>query len=234
MKTLNTLRIFAATTIAAALLFAAATTTQAVPDTKYKSMPGYVDIHNLGEFDDLDASVEVFLKGSLLKLAREAVRYEEPELALILDNIHMVRVNVFPIDEDKDDAVAAKAKTLAKQLEAKGWEVAVRVREKDEDVYVYILPNENDEGIEGLVVMVAERSSRHSDGEFTFVNIVGNINPEDIGRLGRSMNINGLNIDGYYLSDEDRDRERAERDAYDKEKEAQKKQKNRTNNRDDD
>mgnify|MGYP005719244871 CR=1 FL=1 len=39
----------------------------------------------------------------------------------------------------------------------------------------------------GIVVLVVER-----DGEAVFVNIVGEIDPEDVGRLGHNWEIHGL------------------------------------------
>jgi hypothetical protein len=164
---------------------------------KYKKMPGYVNFRSLGALDERESTVEVILQGALLDIAREALRSEEPELAAILDKIELVRVNVFPLDEEQSKSVSEKTRELASQLEKKGWEVTVRVKEKDEDVYVYTKPGKKND-IEGVVVMVVERRggrlSEWSENEFTFVNIVGNIDPADIGRLGRHMSIDGLDI----------------------------------------
>ena len=192
----------------------------AAPKDDYTKMKGYVDFHALGNFDEADARVEVLLKGSLLVIAREAMSHEDPDLARILAGIKLVRVNVFPMDDDEGDAVVGKLKGFAQELEKKGWEVAVRVREEDEHVYIHILPGENDK-IEGLVVMVAEFNNgrRHRDHEFTFVNIVGTINPEDIGRLGRAMDIDDLDIDGFsFDSDHARDAARRDRERESKER----------------
>lgn len=175
---------------------------QASPDDKFKDHPGYVDFEALGGFKDMSASVEVYLKGSLLVIAREALRHDEPELANILDKIHLVRVNVFELELDQEEALAKKTEELASKMEKKGWEIAVRVREEDENVYVYTLPGDDDM-INGLVVMVIETEGRgrHADNEFTFVNIVGSINPEDVGRLSRVMDIHGVDLDDIYDSD---------------------------------
>lgn len=202
------------------LLSAGVDNSVAAPKDDYKKMKGYVDLNALGNFDEADARVEVLLKGSLLVIAREAMSHEDPELSRILAGIRLVRVNVFPLDEEEGEAVIGKLKGFTQELEKKGWEVAVRVREEDEHVYIHILPGENDK-IEGLVIMVAEfdRGRRHSDQEFTFVNIVGTINPEDIGRLGRAMDIKDLDIDGFYFdSDQARDAARRDRERERKER----------------
>jgi len=59
----------------------------------YKRSPGYVDFDPI--LGDMESSVEVFLKGSLLVIAREAVRDEDPELGDLLSKISYVRVQVF-------------------------------------------------------------------------------------------------------------------------------------------
>jgi len=151
----------------------------------YTKMPGYVDFDAMEIFGDVEASVEVFLKGSVLVLVREAVKDDDPELSDLLSRIDYVRVQVFPLDDVNPDAVKTKTRDMSKQLEKSGWDIAVRVREDDEQVYVYLMPGDKDD-ISGLVVMVVE------DDEATFVNIVGNIDPAKIGEIGRSLHIDGM------------------------------------------
>ncbi|MDH3215636.1 MAG: DUF4252 domain-containing protein [Candidatus Krumholzibacteria bacterium] len=158
------------------------------PDDEYKSFRGYVDFGELSIFEKVEPKVEVFIKGPLLKLCREAVKNEEPDLASALDNVKLIRVHVFPMEDAYADDLAKSTKKLAAKLEKKGWEIAVRVREENENVYVYMLPGKN-EDIDGLVVMVVE-----DDQQAVFVNIVGTIDPEQIGRLSRSIDIEGLEM----------------------------------------
>ena len=70
-------------------------------------------------------------------------------------------------------------------LKSQGWETVVRVREDGEDVNIQLKTRDN--AIAGLVVLVTE-----SGGESVFINIVGNISPKEIGRLGRALNIDPL------------------------------------------
>ena len=64
--------------------------------------------------------------------------------------------------------------------------MAVRVREEDEDVHIYMLPGKGD-NIDGLVVMVVT-----DDDEAVFINVVGTIDPVQIGRIGHSFRIDAL------------------------------------------
>ncbi len=153
-------------------------------DESYKKSPGYVDFDPI--IGDMESKVEVFLKGSLLVLAREAVRDDDPELSDLLSKISYVHVQVFPVDETSAPALKEKTRDVAKHLEKKGWEMTVRVREDDEQVLIYLLPGKSDQ-IQGVVVMVVE------DGEeAAFINVVGDINPAEIGKLGRTFHLDSM------------------------------------------
>jgi hypothetical protein len=183
-----------------------AATAMAAPEQDYTKMPGYVDFGSMKVFGDVEATVEVFLKGSLLALAREAVADEDPELQDMLANIQYIHVQVFELDDVDTKQVMTKTKEIAKQLDQKGWEIAVRVKEDDEHVYVYLLPGKNDD-IAGLVVMVVE-----DDDEATFVNIVGNIDPVNIGKIGRAFHVNSIDIDFDDHENDDADKEEEKQD----------------------
>jgi len=58
----------------------------------------------------------------------------------------------------------------------------VRVREKDEETYIYI--KQAGGQIVGLTVLALD-----SDQEAALINIVGTLDPAEIGRLGRGLNI---------------------------------------------
>lgn len=191
--------IFSALVIAIVALSAAPSAVIGA-DKEYSKLPGYVDFSAMGVFKDVESSIEVFLKGSLLVLVREAVKDEDPELSDMLANIEYIHVQVFPLDGVDSDQAMVQAKQIAGGLEKKGWEIAIRVREDDEHVYVYLLPGKENH-IEGLVVMVIEE-----DEEATFVNIVGDVDPAEIGRLGRTFDIDGMDIDfGQYKDHSSKD-----------------------------
>ncbi len=186
-----------------------ASSVAAEPKDDYTKMPGYVDFDKLGIFDDVEATVEVFLKGPLLKLCVGALKHEEPELANLLSELKYIRVQVFTIEDMNVEGILSKTRSMSKHLEKKGWEIAVRMREDDEEVYIYMLPGEND-NIDGLVVMVIEE-----DEEATFVNIVGSIDPEQIGRVGRYFDLDDLeDLDDVRRKyDEDQSRSRNRKDG---------------------
>jgi hypothetical protein len=158
----------------------------ASPDEDYKKLPGYVDFESV--VGDMEATVEVYLKGSLLVLAREAVKTDDPELGELLSKIDYIHVQVFPMEGRFAKQLEQKTAEIAKLLDKKGWELTVRVREDEEQVHVYVLPGKKDD-IAGLVVMAVEEGD-----EAVFVNIVGSINPAEIGRIGRTFHIDSIDV----------------------------------------
>lgn len=152
---------------------------------EYTKQPGYVDFSAMGIFGEEESTVEVFLKGPLLRLVSEATKGEDQELADMLSRLKLIRVQVFPLRRERAEAVKKKTDEMARRLEKEGWEMVVRVRDRDENAYVYLKTAKD--RIAGLVVMSVEPGN-----EAAFVNIVGDIDPEQIGRLGRKFDIEPL------------------------------------------
>ena len=151
-----------------------------------ESDPGYVNLEQFEAWFDEEASIIVNIKGALLNLVAEASRFEDPELADMLRKLKAVQVRGYDLDWAAAREVERRANGFAKTLEAKGWDIVVRVRDDEEHVHVYV--RVNDEVIAGMMVMVISSD----DGETYFLNIVGDINPEQIGRIGRKFDIEPL------------------------------------------
>ena len=157
-----------------------------------ESDPGYVSARTVeGWFDDLPR-VEINVKGVLLEMAVEAVRAAaeaddeiDPEIADLLGKLKAIQVRVFESDVRQRDDVERQTSALAGRLASEGWETVVRVREDGEDVNIQL--KTRDGAIAGLVVLVTE-----AEGESVFINIVGDISPQDVGRLGRALDIDPL------------------------------------------
>ncbi|MFH1756116.1 MAG: DUF4252 domain-containing protein [Candidatus Latescibacterota bacterium] len=175
--------------VALAVLLIMGFTVIACAADDYKKHPGYVDFEKMGFFGESEAAVEVILKGSILKLVREATRDEDPELSDMINKLQFIHVQTFPVGEMDVASLNNKVKSAAKQLEKSGWEVVVRVRDKreDEQVYIYLLPTNSDQIISGLVVMVIDE-----DEDAVFINIVGDLDPAQIGKLGNTFGIDKL------------------------------------------
>jgi Skp family chaperone for outer membrane proteins len=148
---------------------------------------GYIDIGKLvpsvdGEF------VEVNLSPGLLKFAAKVAAKEDPEAAEVIGNIKRIRVNVVGLDATNRDGNVAKIEEIRRQLEVQGWMQMVTVRDKKggDNVDIHV-KHRGDEAIEGLVITVID-----SKGEAVFVNIVGDIRPEQLSKLASRLHIDGL------------------------------------------
>ena len=169
-------------TIMLVLLFAVALFGQ---EESLKKNPGYFNLDNIRTTFSDEPTLEINLEGFLLSMAASATKVAEPDLAEVLDNLLYVRVERYDLPRDKRDEVQGKNGELAKKLDKEGWERVVRVRENEDDVYVYLKPE--NKKIVGIVVMAIEGSKR-----VLFANIVCNIDPDQIGRLGNRWDLNHL------------------------------------------
>ena len=134
-------------------------------------------------FQDAERTVEVFIKGPLLKFVSKAAAIDDPELAVLLDNLVLIKVNVFSIDDKDTEQVLSIINNITERIDRNKWELMVRAKEPDEHVEVYTLFGDDD-NLTGLVVMAVEDRD-----EAVFVNIVGNIDPTQLGKLSNKFNI---------------------------------------------
>ncbi|MBD3287582.1 DUF4252 domain-containing protein [candidate division KSB1 bacterium] len=152
----------------------------------YTKHPGYVDFGDLDELQDVEETVEVFIRGPLLRFVSKATRNEDPNLADLLDGLLLIRVHAFEVTPDNEKKVNNLIKDISNKLEGKKWERMVRVRKRDEKAEIFTQFGKNDE-LTGLVVLGYEDRD-----EAVFVNIVGRIDPEQLGKLSGKFNIPSL------------------------------------------
>jgi hypothetical protein len=151
--------------------------------------PGWVDLGALG-LGSGEASLEIFLEGPLIRMVAEAVRGEDARFADLLGKLRSVRVQVFPLESADGDQALRRSDDTASRLEGRGWKPVFRVREGDERIFLYL--KENAAGtIDGVFVMAAQPGD-----SVTLVNIVGDFDPVELGRLGASLDIDPLEMLG--------------------------------------
>jgi hypothetical protein len=153
------------------------------PDEEFKKHPGYIDFGSFEKFQSAEETVEVFIKGPLLKFAAKAAEAEDPDMGSLLNNLKLVKVNVFSMDKFSIDEVRDTMNAISKKIDRDNWELMVRTKEPGEYVEVYTRFGQND-SLTGLVVMAVEEK-----GEAVFVNIVGDIDPAKLGKLTDKFNI---------------------------------------------
>jgi hypothetical protein len=144
-----------------------------------KDYPGYVDF---GELSNVfgEPSVQISVGESLLGLVGSLSASEDPEAAELFKRLNGVRVNVFETDSMAVGAIDL-VKDVSSRLSEQGWESVVTVNSDDEQVRVFMLINDGQ--VEGITVMAVEET------EAVFVNVIGSINPEDLGKVMDNFDI---------------------------------------------
>lgn len=161
------------------------TNAQDKPD--YTNDPGYVNFGNmsgLSGFITSDNVTEVNIEGYLLKMVSRATENSDPELSQLLGGLKLVKVYSFEATNKDKKEINTKINQLDKTLEGKDWNRLVKVKSPHENVNVYVKTTADQNNIIGLVV-----TSLDKNGEAAFVNIVGKIDLDAIGRLGHKFNI---------------------------------------------
>ena len=79
-----------------------------------------------------------------------------------------------------------RAEKIRAELNSKGWERLVTARKQSKDVGIY-LKSKNKDLIQGLAVIVMDGKDKA-----VFVNIVGDIHPDQISLIGEKLHIDQL------------------------------------------
>lgn len=151
---------------------------------------------------DLDAlfetepSVEVNLRGSLIRLAAEAARAEGPEAALMLDGLRAITVRIYPSPVEERALAIGRLSLIADRFEDEGWSTIVRVRSlpgsdnEEGDVWVYV--RDTGDVLDGMAVLALS----HEDNTAVVVHIDGTIDPLQIGALSKRFARVDIDEDG--------------------------------------
>jgi hypothetical protein len=140
----------------------------------------FVPPQNSGEF------VEVNLTRDLIAIAGKLVAKQEPDVSALLAGLHGVRVHVIGVDDANRTTLTKRIVDARADLTKRGWQHTVSVREKDQAVDVFVKTH-GDETIDGIVVTVLGDKE-----QAVFVNVVGNIKPEQLAMLGERFGIDPL------------------------------------------
>jgi hypothetical protein len=148
--------------------------------------PGQVDFGTFPAPASGGQFVEVNLTSSLISLATKFLEKDQPDVAQVLKGLQLVRVNVIGMTEANRSDIESRVQAIRKELEAKGWERIVKVQEKSDDVGVYI-KTQNKDTVQGVVVVVMDGKK-----QAVFVNVVGDLKPEQLSMLGEKLHIDPL------------------------------------------
>ncbi len=157
-------------------------------DKALRALPGYVDFGDVWKFSDGNEEVEVELKQPLLGAFAPFLRGDDPDLANLILDLQLVKVNAFSFDPDDQKSVIGVMRDTSSALRDDGWDNVVKVRGEDENVNVFVRiegDGEDDQTfLSGLAVLYVG-----DDDEAAFVNVVGRFRMEDIARLSEQFDL---------------------------------------------
>ncbi len=155
-------------------------------ETDYSKYPGYANFGNLSALEDGEEVTEILIEEKLLRMVSKFTQDDE-ELSDLIGGLKLIRVNTFEVTPGNSEQLMNRAKLIDKELIQQNWDRIVKTKSKGEIANVYIKTAGNDDEFVGLTVVSIDK-----DGEAAFVNIVGNINMDALGKLGQKFDIPGL------------------------------------------
>ena len=152
-------------------------------DTDVTKLPGYVDLEQIPIPSKAGKITNITLGPSILGIVQQAVNGDD-ELSETLSGLFSIRVKTFEIDSQIAEELKPKILAIEEKLNSENWQKIVEVKDLDE--YTTISMKYDKEKTAGLLIMSLE------DDEASFVNIVGSIDFEKIGKLGGGLHIEAL------------------------------------------
>ncbi len=148
-------------------------------EDELKDLPGYVD------FGDLSATygepkITINLGGTMLGFVGMMSSAKSPETSKLISKLKGIRVQIYETDENLEAASQQYSKVKG-DLKSSGWEPIVQVNEDDEQVLVYMKMEAGH--MEGMTVMAVDGE------EAVFVNIIGQLNPAELGKVMESFDV---------------------------------------------
>lgn len=157
------------------------------PPAGVSSEPGFLDLDELGLAVPAESKLKVSLYSPVLRILAEATKGDEHGFSDLVSKLKAIRANIWQVGPDRAEALRKGMTDLARRLDRQGWETAVELRTGTGELSLILLRTGADQKILGLAVFFVDPS-----GEAGAINIVGNVTPEEIGRLGRSLDLDPL------------------------------------------
>lgn len=148
-----------------------------------RNLPGYFNFGQIPGVVD-NPKVQIDLNPVMLGLLKGVADSKESEAAEVLAGLQGVRVFVYELTEGQQE-VMNFINNAGQELESDGWMRMVYVEDKESSVRIHVKPNGGT--ISGLTVMVLG-----DDSEAVFINVIGDINPAELGKIAGNIGIGDL------------------------------------------
>lgn len=147
---------------------------------EYKNLPGYFDLSSVPSLGETKSSVEIFFTPGLAKLIG-GLEYDDQASQHVLTALKLIKVYTFDARQNDRARLAHKIDELSKKLMSGKWERFIRVQEENSrtEIFTRTIGRE----IHGMVVLSLDTN------EASFVNIVGKLDFEALGKLSKKFDI---------------------------------------------
>jgi hypothetical protein len=164
-----------------------------------EDLPGFVDGSAFSKIADRAPDdtrlVEVCVTRPMLRVLSKSFIAKDASMANMLRKLDAVTAVIIGLGTGQDDLRAEarqEIKSLVAELPTRDWECLAHIREEGQEVYVMVrydsVEDDEEPGIVGLTVLMNTRG----EGDIVFVNICGEIDLANMGLLGTTMSLPGL------------------------------------------
>ncbi len=157
-----------------------------LPATAESLESGKVDFGDFSALKSGGKFVEINIGRALIGLATRFIPEDQADLANILNGLHGIEVRVVGVTDDNRPALEKRTQEVRKYIDNHGWDHVVSAHNGGHDADIY-LKMENQDTVAGLAVVAMD-----SNKEAVFINIVGNIKPDQLATVGEQLGIDPL------------------------------------------
>lgn len=133
-------------------------------------------------FSPEDLSVQINLGSFILRMVAAATEGEDEELSRLLRGLESITVRIVEPGPEAGQPFARRIDRACERLEASGWHPVLKAQSGGDASSVYL--QESGGRVGGLVVLFTDAA-----GEAGLIHIQGHLDPDDLGRLGRTLDL---------------------------------------------
>ena len=156
------------------------------------SAQGYFSFEDIPGLEDSEPTVAIDLDPEMMNFFGAATKGSQQGAASALEGITNIRVRVYEGIADGVEADLLKfVDDTSRTLASAGWSSVVRVNEDGERVRIFMklaAGGATPGNIEGITLMVVDTGG----DEAVFINVAGDIRPEQLGRIAAGIGMNGM------------------------------------------
>lgn len=155
--------------------------------SSHANAQGFISFDDIPGLDS-EPTVAIDLDPELMRFFANAAK-ESQQDAAAFEGLTNVRVRVYEGIGDSPAELLQFVDDTSRTLENGGWRSVVRVNEGGERVRIFMKLGPNAGRIEGLTLMVVDTGGAD---EAVFINLAGDIEPEQLGRIAAHVGMNGM------------------------------------------